>query len=280
MATVTGLTAARMLAIEAASVVSGAIVGNDLILTKFDSSTVNAGNVRGATGPTGPDGNPIGTFIMGGWTAEPTNYKFLNGQTLVGGVAAYPAIATMFPAWVSSANLILPNAMAGAVPLGSTTGIGAVSGSMTHVLTEANLGSHTHTSAAHTHTGPSHTHTGPLHGHNFSGYVDNANATHTHSGAQAAGEIMSRDVAYNTGYTLTTGGLVAVNWMASTASANATHTHTYSGGTDQQGTGATGASGTAATGSGGAAATSAAGSGIAVDHTPKNLAVRWAVKVL
>jgi len=48
MATITGLTAARMLLIEAASVISGAIVGDDLILTKHDSSTINAGNVRGA----------------------------------------------------------------------------------------------------------------------------------------------------------------------------------------------------------------------------------------
>jgi hypothetical protein len=47
MATITGLTAARMLLIEAASVISGAIVGDDLILTKKDNSTINAGNVRG-----------------------------------------------------------------------------------------------------------------------------------------------------------------------------------------------------------------------------------------
>lgn len=54
MATVTGLTADRMLAIEGASVVSGSIVVDDLVLTKHDGSTVNAGNVRGPVGPTGP----------------------------------------------------------------------------------------------------------------------------------------------------------------------------------------------------------------------------------
>src|SRR6476646_4386940 len=59
MATVTGLTAERMQAIEAASVVDGDIVGNDLILTKHDGSTINAGNVRGPTGPVGPAGSNL-----------------------------------------------------------------------------------------------------------------------------------------------------------------------------------------------------------------------------
>lgn len=48
MATITGLTAARMLAIEAASVVDGEVVGDNLILTKHDASTIDAGNVRGS----------------------------------------------------------------------------------------------------------------------------------------------------------------------------------------------------------------------------------------
>lgn len=51
MATVTVFTAARMAAIEAASIVSGAISGDNLILTKFGGGTVNAGNVRGPAGP-------------------------------------------------------------------------------------------------------------------------------------------------------------------------------------------------------------------------------------
>lgn len=55
MAAVTGLTAARMAEIEAASVVSGEVVGDDLILTKHDTSTINAGDVRG---PQGIQGDP------------------------------------------------------------------------------------------------------------------------------------------------------------------------------------------------------------------------------
>lgn len=53
MTTVTGLTKARMLLMEAATIVSGVVVGDNLILTKNDASTVNAGNVRGLTGAPG-----------------------------------------------------------------------------------------------------------------------------------------------------------------------------------------------------------------------------------
>lgn len=56
MATVTGLTSTRMLAIEAASVVSGAVVSGNLILTKQNGTTINAGSVVGPTGPTGSAG--------------------------------------------------------------------------------------------------------------------------------------------------------------------------------------------------------------------------------
>lgn len=66
MATVTMLTAARQLAIEAKSVVSGVISGNNLILTRFDGSTIDAGNVRGPKGdPGGVDlANSTGTLPL------------------------------------------------------------------------------------------------------------------------------------------------------------------------------------------------------------------------
>lgn len=59
MATITGLTAERMLEIEAASVVDGDVSGNDLILTRKDGSLINAGNVRGPVGPAGPMGSAL-----------------------------------------------------------------------------------------------------------------------------------------------------------------------------------------------------------------------------
>lgn len=53
MATVTGLTAERMIEMENATVVDGNVVGNDLILVTRDSTEINAGNVRGPQGPSG-----------------------------------------------------------------------------------------------------------------------------------------------------------------------------------------------------------------------------------
>lgn len=60
MALVTGLTKERMEEIEAASVVDGNVVDDDLILTTFGGTDINAGNVRGPQGPTGPAGAPGG----------------------------------------------------------------------------------------------------------------------------------------------------------------------------------------------------------------------------
>jgi hypothetical protein len=57
MTTVLGLTASRMLAIEAASVVDGDVDTNGhLILTKHDQSQIDAGSVIGSPGPPGPQG--------------------------------------------------------------------------------------------------------------------------------------------------------------------------------------------------------------------------------
>lgn len=65
MATITGLTAARMLAIEAGSVVDGEIIAGDLILEKFDGSVINAGAVAGPQGIQGVPGEgvPVGGIL-------------------------------------------------------------------------------------------------------------------------------------------------------------------------------------------------------------------------
>lgn len=56
MGTVTGLTAERMLEIEAASIIDGDVVGNDLILTRHDGTTIDAGSVKGPKGDPGSAG--------------------------------------------------------------------------------------------------------------------------------------------------------------------------------------------------------------------------------
>lgn len=50
MTSVTGMTAARAIAAEAASIVNAEVIGDDLILHKVDGTFVNAGNVRGVPG--------------------------------------------------------------------------------------------------------------------------------------------------------------------------------------------------------------------------------------
>lgn len=65
MATITGLTAERMLEIEGASVIDGEIVSGDLILTKHDGSQINAGPVIGPAGPVGPQGPAAVSAIPG-----------------------------------------------------------------------------------------------------------------------------------------------------------------------------------------------------------------------
>lgn len=71
MGTVTGLTALRMLAIEAASVISGVVTNGNLILTRKDGTTINAGNVRGPQGIQGIPGSitvsPAGGDLSGNY---------------------------------------------------------------------------------------------------------------------------------------------------------------------------------------------------------------------
>lgn len=59
MATITGLTADRMLAIEAESIVDGEVVGDHLILTKHDGTQIDAGVVVGPPGLPGPGTNDL-----------------------------------------------------------------------------------------------------------------------------------------------------------------------------------------------------------------------------
>ncbi len=65
MATITGYTSARMKEIEDSAIINGVVIGNSLILTRFDGGQINAGDVRGPQGIQGPVGQieeaPLGT---------------------------------------------------------------------------------------------------------------------------------------------------------------------------------------------------------------------------
>lgn len=185
MASITAYTAERMKAIEDASIVSGQVVGDNLILTRFNQTTINAGNVRGATGLTGPTGDvslsqlntavPAGSITMYAFSAVPSGWLAVEGQSITNGQTLYPALWAVAPAsWKSGSTLILPD-MRGRIPVGfapddeSFDTLWKVGGSKDAVAV-----AHTHTVSSHTHALPDHNHTvsqftEAAHQHNFTG---------------------------------------------------------------------------------------------------------------
>lgn len=162
MVTVTGFTAERMLEIENSTVVDGHISGDNLILEQRDGTTIDAGNVRGPTGATGPTGGLLtGEIRMTVMTAAPPDWFLLNGQTVLDAQTLYPTFWVMAPAsWKSGANIILPNATRRHLVGGTTPGV--VGGSDMVSLLTANLPVHHHadgslvdgTAGDHDHTAP------------------------------------------------------------------------------------------------------------------------------
>lgn len=152
MATVTGLTAERMETIEAASIVDGEVVGDNLILTRFDASTIDAGSVRGPIGSPGiseasfQDHLPIGTIVdYIGTIAPSAKWLLMTGQTVVGGQTTYATLWSRLPASMKSgADILMPNTK-GRVTVGYDSNntkfdtIGETGGAEVHTLTQAEL---------------------------------------------------------------------------------------------------------------------------------------------
>lgn len=101
--TITGFTAARMKQIEDATVIGGSVVGDNLILEKFNGTTVNAGPVKGSQGIQGVPGEvsaaqlnaavsdlqddivastPVGTITMYAGASAPENWALAQGQAV------------------------------------------------------------------------------------------------------------------------------------------------------------------------------------------------------
>lgn len=180
MATITGLTAARMLEIEAESIVDGTVDGNGhLILTKHDGSTIDAGPVIGPTGPQGQQGTPgvAGVSSIPGeikaWPStvlpvQATYGKWVWADGSVYSEATYPlAAAHIDTAWKTAYGQSSPGAgnfrvpdlrglvLAGldAMPGGSRANrmtrsvaitIASKTGEETHVVTVAEMPGHNH----------------------------------------------------------------------------------------------------------------------------------------
>lgn len=156
MATVTSFTAARSQAIEDANIVSAAVDGSgDLILTRHDGGTINAGSVIGPEGPEGPTGPagttvPSGTLIQGNWDGDPPGYLICAGYTILGGALTYPDVAAAWPSWVNGNDLEVPD-LDNTFLMGSDSAPGGTGGANTRILTTDQLPSHAHSLQAHTH---------------------------------------------------------------------------------------------------------------------------------
>jgi microcystin-dependent protein len=194
MATITGFTADRMLAIENASVVDGEIVGSNLILTRHDGSTIDAGPVLGPPGPQGPVGPAAVSSIPGEiklWPGsalpDPAKYgKWVWADGAVYVVATYPlAAGNIASQWRTFAGASDPGAsnfrvpdLRGLAPVGMDAMPGgsranrmtrsvaitlaARTGEETHVVTVTEMPVHAHsiTDVTHNHgvNDPGHSH--------------------------------------------------------------------------------------------------------------------------
>ena len=174
MATITGLTAAKMQEIEDASIVDGEIrVDGNLWLIKHDGSEINAGPVVGPPGPVGPVGPASISAIPGevklwpGGALPAAGYgKWVWGDGAVYAVATYPlAAANIAAQWRTfggasdpgGANFRVPD-LRGLVPAGMDAMPGGSranrmtravaitlagrTGEETHIVTVAEMPSH------------------------------------------------------------------------------------------------------------------------------------------
>lgn len=183
MATITGLTAERMLEIEGATVVGGEIVGGHLILHKHDGTTVDAGPMPpGPQGPAGPAGGMIPGEVRlwpgGVLPLEATYGKWVWADGAIYEVAEYPeAAAAIAPGWRTFGGVSDPPTsqfrvpdMRGLVPAGVDQMPGGAranrvtrsvaitiagrTGEEVHVITLPEMAQHSHgvTDPGHAHT--------------------------------------------------------------------------------------------------------------------------------
>lgn len=217
---------------------------------------------------------PTGSFIQGGWATDPPGFLILDGTTVINGAVDHATLASLFPSWVSGNDLVLPDAT-DVVLLGSTTAPGVVAGSMTHTLSEAQLPSHSHDvsglsvdidhghadnftadQAQHRHTIPNHSHdTNVRFGFNINsalaGYIDVTRPTALGDAQVPGGNDIFTNSDGGGGYTSYTDPAI-----------------TISGGVTDLNQANEAVVGTLGS----------TGSGSSIDHTPKHMTVKTAVK--
>jgi hypothetical protein len=281
MATVTGLTAERMITMENATVIDGDIVGDDLVLKTRDGTEINAGNVRGPTGSPGvsqaeldafmSDSLPICSIIDYMGTAAPNpKWILMFGQTIANGDTLYPAFWAKIPAAMKSgSSIVMPDTRKKV--------------SVCYDVSDADFGTLNKTGGSKTAQLPTHAHAGPSHSHgivvdpnNGSTGLQNANHAHSFSGNTDAGGDHRHPPAGATAFVGAVGGSYwfslgagynDFNTVGGTTDWAGNHAHSYSGGTGLNNanhshslshahTASSAASGTANTGPAGVAPTS------------------------
>lgn len=201
MARVTGLTAERMLEIEASSIVGGAIdLSGHLKLMTRGGIELDAGEVRGDKGDrglTGPPGiGPTGTVIMHAAPTVPGGWLKCDGRAV--SRASYPelfhAIGTTYGVGDNISTFNLPN-LVGRVAVGqggtgTFSSLGAAGGSETVTLTADQMPVHTHVQDPHAHTQAAHNHTQAAHGHSQNSHghaaTRHSHTSYAHDHAQSA----------------------------------------------------------------------------------------------
>jgi microcystin-dependent protein len=143
--------------------------------------------------------------------------------------AAYPTLWGKVPAaWKSGTTLVLPTDDE-MVLRGNTAGIGAVSGSNTRTLVEANLPPHVH-NMIHAHSASSGT-VSADHGHSYSGGTGGRSAAHTHTMTVPVFVHDPFAPGFNININNPGGTLPANYYQAETGTESADHGHGFSGGT-------------------------------------------------
>lgn len=287
MAIVTGLTAARMLEIENASVVSGHILGDNLVLVTHGGTEVTAGNVRGITGPVGPAStpNPTGTVLTFAGAAAPSGYMICDGSAIsrTTYAALFSVIGVLYGPGDGSTTFNLPDMRSRMVMGLGTDEHNNVLGER-YGFRDASLVYHRHDEVPHAHTTASHSHSLGTHSHGVNlttsaggdGQVDVRNQEdgmylYSFSGlASSSGPITGLGgLAYNDGDTGFAG-----KWAIDLPQ----HSHSVSGSTDLGGSGSTTVAGGAATGLVSGTKTDYAGAAATDNNLPPYVTMNFVIK--